>query len=203
MAGAALIIRAGCSRRTRTAEKHGRIWVQEQSTGDLRAWICVNCGYTELYTNNLEQLYESYKKSRLKTKRTRENGERRFFWLIKKRSSIRRQRICPSLAPCSQHPPFKSTRLGHLESFLQPTSTISPPWSDTIRSKLSKRSEADCKRRHSASPTQRSKGVGDPHAANGPTRGPGVSYHAFSIYSQIVPILQPRNVNLSPRAEIT
>jgi len=43
--------------------KHGHIWVQEQSTGELRAWICTNCGYTELYTNNLEELYESYKKS--------------------------------------------------------------------------------------------------------------------------------------------
>ena len=42
--------------------KHGRIWVQNQSTGDLRAWICAQCGYTELYTNNLGGLYESYKK---------------------------------------------------------------------------------------------------------------------------------------------
>jgi predicted nucleic-acid-binding Zn-ribbon protein len=43
--------------------KHGRIWVQEQSTGDLRAWICAKCGYTELFTNNIDRLYESYKKS--------------------------------------------------------------------------------------------------------------------------------------------
>jgi predicted nucleic-acid-binding Zn-ribbon protein len=43
--------------------KHGRIWLQGQSTGDVSAWICPKCGYTELYTNNLEALYESYKKS--------------------------------------------------------------------------------------------------------------------------------------------
>jgi len=42
---------------------HGRIWVQEQSTGDLRAWICAHCGYTELYANNIEGLYKSYRKS--------------------------------------------------------------------------------------------------------------------------------------------
>jgi hypothetical protein len=44
--------------------KHGRVWVQGQSTGEVRAWICTACGYTELYTNNLGGLYESYKKSR-------------------------------------------------------------------------------------------------------------------------------------------
>jgi predicted nucleic-acid-binding Zn-ribbon protein len=43
--------------------KHGRIWVQEQSSGDLRAWICTKCGYTELYTTNLAELSDSYNKS--------------------------------------------------------------------------------------------------------------------------------------------
>jgi len=43
--------------------KHGRIWIQGQSTGDLRAWVCAHCGYTELYSNNLDQLYQSYTKS--------------------------------------------------------------------------------------------------------------------------------------------
>ena len=45
-------------------QKHGVIWIQEQSAGEVHAWICARCGYTELYTNNLAQLYESYKKSR-------------------------------------------------------------------------------------------------------------------------------------------
>jgi len=43
--------------------KHGRVWVQGQTTGDLRAWICAQCGYTELYATNLGGLYETYKKS--------------------------------------------------------------------------------------------------------------------------------------------
>ena len=43
--------------------KHGRIWIQGQSAGDLRAWVCAHCGYTELYSNNLDQLYQSYTKS--------------------------------------------------------------------------------------------------------------------------------------------
>ncbi len=43
--------------------KHGRVWVQPESIGELRAWICATCGYTELYTNNLGGLYESYKKA--------------------------------------------------------------------------------------------------------------------------------------------
>ncbi len=42
--------------------KHGVIWVQGQSTGDIHAWICARCGYTELYTNNLVELSRSYKK---------------------------------------------------------------------------------------------------------------------------------------------
>ena len=44
--------------------KHGRIWIQGQSFGDVHAWICANCGYTELYTNNPTELHQSYKKSR-------------------------------------------------------------------------------------------------------------------------------------------
>lgn len=43
--------------------KHGAIWVQEQSTGDIRAWICASCGYTELYTTNLAALLKSYRRS--------------------------------------------------------------------------------------------------------------------------------------------
>jgi predicted nucleic-acid-binding Zn-ribbon protein len=41
--------------------KHGSVWVQPLSTGDVLAWICGNCGYTELYTNNLGELLRSYK----------------------------------------------------------------------------------------------------------------------------------------------
>jgi predicted nucleic-acid-binding Zn-ribbon protein len=41
---------------------HGFIWTQVESSGDLRAWICAACGYTELYTDNLPALYESYRK---------------------------------------------------------------------------------------------------------------------------------------------
>jgi predicted nucleic-acid-binding Zn-ribbon protein len=44
--------------------KHGFIWVAGQSTGDVRAWICARCGYTELYTGNLEALNNSYRKGR-------------------------------------------------------------------------------------------------------------------------------------------
>ncbi len=44
--------------------KHGAIWVGGQSTGDLRAWICAHCGYTELYTENLEELIKSYRMGR-------------------------------------------------------------------------------------------------------------------------------------------
>ncbi len=43
--------------------RHGAIWIQAQSTGELHAWICASCGYTELYTNNLTQLLKSYRKS--------------------------------------------------------------------------------------------------------------------------------------------
>ena len=42
--------------------KHGRIWIQGTSKGELTAWICANCGYTELYSNNLTELYSSYTK---------------------------------------------------------------------------------------------------------------------------------------------
>jgi predicted nucleic-acid-binding Zn-ribbon protein len=44
--------------------KHGVIWIQGQATGELRASICANCGYTELYTDNLAELYNAFKKSR-------------------------------------------------------------------------------------------------------------------------------------------
>lgn len=42
--------------------KHGAIWIEAQSTGDVHAWICSNCGYTELYTDNLAALRKSYQK---------------------------------------------------------------------------------------------------------------------------------------------
>ena len=44
-------------------EKHGFIWQQGESSGEVRAWICANCGYTELYTDNLAELYATYQKS--------------------------------------------------------------------------------------------------------------------------------------------
>ena len=44
--------------------RHATIWVQGQSTGDLRAWICASCGFTELYTGNLAELQKSYRKHR-------------------------------------------------------------------------------------------------------------------------------------------
>ncbi|WP_405146296.1 hypothetical protein OG589_04105 [Sphaerisporangium sp. NBC_01403] len=42
---------------------HGFVWKQGSSTGTVRAWICASCGYTELYTDNLAALYESYRKA--------------------------------------------------------------------------------------------------------------------------------------------
>lgn len=41
---------------------HGRIWIQGSSAGELSACICAKCGYTELYTNNLSELYTSFTK---------------------------------------------------------------------------------------------------------------------------------------------
>ncbi|MCC5574432.1 hypothetical protein IMZ11_02100 [Microtetraspora sp. AC03309] len=43
---------------------HGFIWKQGSSSGVVRAWICAACGHTELYTDNLAALYESYRKGR-------------------------------------------------------------------------------------------------------------------------------------------
>ena len=43
--------------------KHGFIWMPKTAKGDIRAWICCQCGFTELYTNNLEELYQIYKLS--------------------------------------------------------------------------------------------------------------------------------------------
>ena len=43
--------------------KHGAIWIQGQAIGEVHASVCANCGYTELYTDNLAELYRSYKKS--------------------------------------------------------------------------------------------------------------------------------------------
>ncbi len=37
-------------------------WLSDGASGQLRAWICAQCGYTELYTDNLENLYKTYKR---------------------------------------------------------------------------------------------------------------------------------------------
>jgi predicted nucleic-acid-binding Zn-ribbon protein len=44
--------------------KHASVWVQGLSTGDISAWICAYCSYTELYTGNLSALWQSYQKGR-------------------------------------------------------------------------------------------------------------------------------------------
>lgn len=41
---------------------HGFIWSQGEAYGDVRAWVCATCGYTELYTGNLSALYDFYRK---------------------------------------------------------------------------------------------------------------------------------------------
>jgi len=43
--------------------RHSLIWMPKQAMGDIRAWICSECGFTELYTNNLEELHQIYKLS--------------------------------------------------------------------------------------------------------------------------------------------
>ena len=47
----------------REPPQHGLIWKQVESSGDLRAWICAACGYTELHTSNFAALYDSYRKA--------------------------------------------------------------------------------------------------------------------------------------------
>jgi predicted nucleic-acid-binding Zn-ribbon protein len=42
--------------------EHGFFWAQGETFGEVRAWICGACGYTELYTDNIAALYESYRK---------------------------------------------------------------------------------------------------------------------------------------------
>ncbi len=42
--------------------KHSAIWVQPQAEAEIHAWICGRCGYTELYANNLANLYRAYLK---------------------------------------------------------------------------------------------------------------------------------------------
>jgi predicted nucleic-acid-binding Zn-ribbon protein len=44
--------------------KRGLVIITSQSMGELSAWICADCGYTELYTDNLSNLYEAYNKNR-------------------------------------------------------------------------------------------------------------------------------------------
>jgi predicted nucleic-acid-binding Zn-ribbon protein len=41
--------------------QHGLLWTPKNAAGDIRAWICSQCGYTELYTHNLEELHTIYK----------------------------------------------------------------------------------------------------------------------------------------------
>jgi len=41
--------------------KHGPFWLPKEAKGDLRAWICSQCGYTEIYTSNLAEMYALYK----------------------------------------------------------------------------------------------------------------------------------------------
>ncbi len=41
---------------------HGFIWTEVDTKSQVRAWVCAACGYTELYTDNLGALYESYRK---------------------------------------------------------------------------------------------------------------------------------------------
>jgi predicted nucleic-acid-binding Zn-ribbon protein len=43
----------------------GMFWIGDGASGEVQAWICSQCGYTELYTDNLEKLYETYKKYKL------------------------------------------------------------------------------------------------------------------------------------------
>jgi ribosomal protein S27AE len=35
-----------------------------RSTGSLRAWICGKCGYTELFTDNHQELYNTFQRSK-------------------------------------------------------------------------------------------------------------------------------------------
>ena len=44
--------------------QHSFVWSPKTATGDIRAWICSQCGYTELYTNNLEALHKIYTSGR-------------------------------------------------------------------------------------------------------------------------------------------
>ena len=44
--------------------KHGFVWSPQIARGEIRAWICSQCGYTELYTNNLAELYKIYRLGR-------------------------------------------------------------------------------------------------------------------------------------------
>lgn len=40
--------------------RHNLLWTPQSAIGDVRAWICSQCGYTELYTGNLEELHTIY-----------------------------------------------------------------------------------------------------------------------------------------------
>ena len=57
----------GCPRRVYINEpeppNHGLIWKQGQSSGIVRATICANGGYPDLYPDNLAALDKRYKLS--------------------------------------------------------------------------------------------------------------------------------------------
>ena len=39
------------------------------ATGEIRAWICGKCGYTELYTTNCKELFEAEQESKISNKK--------------------------------------------------------------------------------------------------------------------------------------
>ena len=40
----------------------GISWVGDGASGEVRAWVCSQCGYTEFYTENFENLYNVYQR---------------------------------------------------------------------------------------------------------------------------------------------
>ena len=43
----------------------GVSWIGDGASGEVRVWVCSQCGYTEFYTDNLEKMYEKYKQYKL------------------------------------------------------------------------------------------------------------------------------------------
>ncbi|GAB2833571.1 hypothetical protein GCM10022221_35590 [Actinocorallia aurea] len=60
-AGGAVMVRAHVEERE--PEERPFIWRQASADGGVRAWICASCGYTEMYTGNLAELWRVYAKS--------------------------------------------------------------------------------------------------------------------------------------------